>query len=173
MRRWMIAVSGIAALALVLNAAPANAQITNSDNIVASATVLAPLQVQGLRDLDFGNVFPGVSYTINPTDATAGAWDIGGVATAEVSLVFTLPANLVSGGGDNLPIDWTGNTAGWNSTDAPAGATAFDPSAPPLLNMSGAGALFVYIGATISPVSTQPNGVYTADVTLTVDYTGS
>jgi hypothetical protein len=112
-------------------------------------------------------VFPGVAKTVLVTDATAGRWDVAGAASTPVSLNFTLPANL-SSGANLMPIaTWTGNH---NTTAAPTG-TGFTPSGTPTAaTLSATGALFVYIGATVSPLANQAAGVYTAPVTLTVLY---
>jgi len=156
----------LAVLALVVFTKPVYAQVNNA-SITATATVQAPINVTAVSNLDFQNVFPGVAKTVLVSGATAGRWDVAGAPTTPVSLNFTLPNNLVSGG-NLLPIGtWTGNH---NTTAAPTG-TGFTPSGTPTAaTLSATGALFVYIGATVSPLANQPAGVYTAAVTLTVLY---
>lgn len=156
----------LAVLALVVFTTPAYAQVNNA-SITATATVQAPINVTAVTNLDFQNVFPGVAKTVLVTDATAGRWDVAGAASAPVSLNFTLPGNL-SSGANLMPIGtWTGNH---NTTAAPTG-TGFTPSGTPTAaTLSATGALFVYIGATVSPLANQAAGVYTAAVTLTVLY---
>lgn len=156
----------LAVLALVVFTTPVYAQVNNA-SITATATVQAPINVTAVSNLDFQNVFPGVAKTVLVTDATAGRWDVAGAPNAPVSLNFTLPTNLVSGG-NLMPIGtWTGNH---NTTAAPTG-TGFTPAGTPsAATLSATGALFVYIGATVSPLSNQLAGVYTAAVTLTVLY---
>jgi hypothetical protein len=85
-----------------------------------------------------------------------------------VTLSFTLPTNLTSGG-NNLPIgSWTG---GWNTSATPAGATTFTPSAAGSNTAVTAGtALTVYVGGTVSPAAAQAAGAYSGDVTLSVVY---
>jgi hypothetical protein len=156
----------LAVLALVVFTTPVYAQVNNA-SITATATVQAPINVTAVTNLDFQSVFPGVAKTVLVTDATAGRWDVAGAASTPVSLNFTLPANL-SSGANLMPIaTWTGNH---NTTAAPTG-TGFTPSGTPTAaTLSATGALFVYIGATVSPLANQAAGVYTAPVTLTVLY---
>lgn len=163
--RTLVALA-LAVLALVVFTTPAYAQVNNA-SITATATVQAPINVTAVTNLDFQNVFPGVAKTVLVTDATAGRWDVAGAASAPVSLNFTLPGNL-SSGANLMPIGtWTGNH---NTTAAPTG-TGFTPSGTPTAaTLSATGALFVYIGATVSPLANQAAGVYTAAVTLTVLY---
>ena len=156
----------LAVLALVVFTKPVYAQVNNA-SITATATVQAPINVTAVSNLDFQSVFPGVAKTVLVTDATAGRWDVAGAASTPVSLNFTLPGNL-SSGANLMPIGtWTGNH---NTTAAPTG-TGFTPSGTPTAaTLSATGALFVYIGATVSPLANQAAGVYTAAVTLTVLY---
>jgi hypothetical protein len=156
----------LAVLALVVFTTPVYAQVNNA-SITATATVQAPINVTAVSNLDFQSVFPGVAKTVLVTDATAGRWDVAGAASTPVSLNFTLPNNL-SSGANLMPIaTWTGNH---NTTAAPTG-TGFTPSGTPTAaTLSATGALFVYIGATVSPLANQAAGVYTAAVTLTVLY---
>lgn len=163
--RTLVALA-LAVLALVVFTTPVYAQVNNA-SITATATVQAPINVTAVTNLDFQNVFPGVAKTVLVTDATAGRWDVAGAASAPVSLNFTLPGNL-SSGANLMPIGtWTGNH---NTTAAPTG-TGFTPSGTPTAaTLSATGALFVYIGATVSPLANQAAGVYTAAVTLTVLY---
>lgn len=155
-----------AAMLLTLGAFTVQAQ-TNSGSITATATVQTPINVSGAVNLDFGSVFPGLNKSVAVTDATAGRFDVTGQASAPVSMTFVLPANLVSGG-NLLPIGtFTGN---WNTTNAPTG-TGFTPSAAATAaTLSGTGALFVFVGATVSPVVNQPAGVYNGTVQMTVVY---
>jgi hypothetical protein len=164
MRKLLTLVLAVAGLALL--ASSAQAQVNNAA-ITATATVQTPINVTAANNLDFGNVFPGVSKAIAVGDATAGRWDVTGQASTAVTLNFTLPTDLVFGA-NLLPIGtWTGNH---NTTATPTG-TSFTPSGAPEPSMlSGTGQLFVYIGATVSPAVNQAAGVYSASVTLTVLY---
>src|SRR5512145_2666015 len=95
------AVPVLAALALTGTALEAQ---TNNASITATASVQSPINVLGAQQLSFGNVFPGVNKTIAATDLTnAGRFDVTGQASTPVTLSFTLPATL-SSGGNTMPI---------------------------------------------------------------------
>jgi hypothetical protein len=138
-------------LALVIGASTVQAQ-TNNASITATAAVQTPINVVGAQQLNFGNVFPGVNKTVAATDLTnAGRFDVTGQASTPVTLSFTLPASLTSGA-NTMPIDtYTGITA---ATSA----------------QTGGGALFVWIGARVTPATNQAQGTYTANVQMTVVY---
>ena len=141
--------------------------------INATANVLTPLSVtSGLRDLDFGDVFPGLNKVIGFGDVASGKWGITGAAGKEVQMSFTLPANL-SFGVNNLPISFTATDAAWNSVDAVGAAVSFDPAAGTTEFLSGVGVGFVWLGGTVAPAANQAAGVYTATVSLDVVYTGN
>jgi hypothetical protein len=145
----------------------------NSADITAQANVLTPLTVTGQQDLDFGDVFPGLAGTVAVSDVAAGRWLTTGSSGAEVQLSFTLPANLVSGG-NNLPISFGANSAGYNTANLASAATTFDPAAGAVADLGVAPAeLYVWIGGTVTPAVTQPQGLYTGTINLTVNYTGN
>ena len=162
--RIVTRVSAVVATLLSL----ATAAQAQSANIQALATVYQPISVAGTRDLDFGTVFPGVAKSIGVAAATSGQFQLGGQASANVNLSFTLPTDLVSAG-NNLPIGtWTGCTSGTNTT---VGCTGFTPSGAATASaFSGAGALWVFVGATVTPAAAQPAGNYSGTVTLTAAY---
>ncbi len=157
----------LAALALSVLATAAQAQVNNA-SITATATVQQPINVSGAQGLNFSNVFPGIAKTVLATDGTnAGRWDVTGQASSLVNLSFTLPGNLQSGA-NLLPIaNFAGGT---NTVNNAATAAAITPSLGGSATLSGAGALFVWVGAQVNPAINQPAGVYTASVTLTVTY---
>ncbi len=158
-------VSAVLAALLSLGASAAMAQ---SASITATANVYQAMTITGARTLDFGNVFPGVAKTVGVAAATSGRFDLTGQASANLDLTFTLPTNLTSGA-NNLPIGtWTGCT---NSTNTTTGCTAFTPSAAATATaFSGAGALFVWVGGTVTPGAAQAAGVYNGTVTMTGVY---
>ena len=157
----------LAVLALVAFGATAQAQ-TNNASIVATASVQTPINVVGAQGLNFGNVFPGVNKTVAATDLTnAGRFDVTGQASAPVTMSFTLPATL-SSGGNTMPIDsYTGIHA---DNSSQTGGTAFNPAVGGSTALSATGGLFVWVGARVTPATNQAQGVYTANVTMTVVY---
>lgn len=164
MRKFTRVSAAVVAL-LSLSAAGASAQ---SANINVSATVFTALTVTGAQALAFGNVFPGVAKTIAVTDATAGRFDLSGQNSANVDLTFTLPATLASGPNTMAIGSWTGCT---NTSNSTAGCTTFVPSGSATASaLSGTGALFVWVGGTVSPTAGQASGSYSGTVTLTAAY---
>lgn len=163
--RTISRVSAVMAAVLSLGALPVMAQ---SANITATATVLQAITVTGARTLDFGTVFPGVAKSVGVAAATSGRYDLTGSNSANVNVSFTLPANLTSGA-NNLPIGtWTGC---YNGTNVVGSCTAFTPSAATTATaFSGAGALFVWVGGTVTPGAAQAAGVYNGTVTMTAAY---
>jgi hypothetical protein len=158
-----------AALALVLaGVVTAQAQGVNG-SITATAQVQTPITVTGTQNLSFGNVFPGVAKAVAYTDATnAGKFSVAGQGSTPVTYSFTLPANLTSAG-NNLPIgSWLGYENTVNST---SGGSAITPSGTPATStLSAGGALFLFLGATVTPPANLPAGAYSGTVTLTVSY---
>jgi hypothetical protein len=165
MSRLLGAVAGIALMAVASTASAQSATIT------ANATVLQPLTVANVRNLDFGNVYAGVTKSIAYDAATSGKFSMSGVANAEVSFSFALPTNLASGG-NTLPIGtWTGCH---NTADATAACTTFTPSSSSATTRLNTllGTLYVFVGATVTPGGSQAQGAYSANVTMTAAYTG-
>ena len=158
----------IAIAALVVGvAAPARAQ---SNTVAATADVVTPLTVNSLAPLAFGNVYPGVTKTVAPADATAGKLSVTGFANAQVAISFSLPTNLTSGA-NTLPV---GSWSGVHNTTNSSSGTSFTPSTTATnANLSTTGGLWVFLGAQVSPIATQAAGSYSGTVTMNVAYTGN
>jgi len=165
--------------ALTLAAVPASAQVTANADITATAEVLGNLTITGAQGLNFGFVVPTVTLTksVSPTagGANAAEWDITGAPNAEIALTWTLPGNLTDGT-TNIPLAFAATDAAWSDLAAnQATATTFSPLAGSNLNISAAGALFVWLGGTINPGGAFAGspGTYSATVNLQVAYTGN
>jgi hypothetical protein len=153
--------------ALTLRGTALQAQ-TNNASITATASVQTPINVVGAQQLNFANVFPGVNKTVAATDlVNAGRFDVTGQANTPVTLSFTLPATLSSGGNTMPIVSYTGVSAPDNAQTAP---TAFTPASGATPTLNGSGALWVWIGAQVQPATNQAAGVYTGSVTMTVVY---
>jgi hypothetical protein len=158
----------VAALLLTLVGVAAVGAQSNNASIQATALVQQPINVTGARNLAFGDVFPGVNKSIPVTDPNSGRWDVTGQAGAAVQLTFGLPATL-SDGTNSLPIGTF--VAHHNTSNSPTGGTDFTPSAAPTnATLSGAGGLWVFVGATVSPATNQPAGSYSGLLSMTVIY---
>jgi hypothetical protein len=156
----------LVALASLWGAASAQAQDNASATV--TATVQQPITVTKNNDLSFGNVFPGVDKSIAVTAGGAAKFTVAGQASTPVNLTFTIPATIASGGNNLTLASWTGHHA---TTDVTTGGTTFTPSASAAsATLSGTGGLFVYVGATAQPTSTQAAGSYSGPMTMTVVY---
>jgi len=156
--------AAVALLGVTALAAPAQ---SNNANIAVTAVVQQPINVAATNALAFGNVFPGVAKTVLVTSASAGSFAVTGQASTPVSMTFVVPASLTSGV-NTLPIGtFTGN---WNGTNAPTG-TGFTPSAAATAaTLSATGQMFVFVGATVTPATTQAAGSYSGTLQMTVVY---
>jgi len=161
----------LAAVAMLVSmlSALAGGAVAQSANMSVSASVFQAITVSGTQTLAFGNVFPGVNKTIPATaGASNGRFVVTGQANANISLSFTLPANLVNGV-NLLPVgSWTGRH---NDVNNAGSGTSITPSSTAVnTTLSGAGERYIFIGGTVSPAANQAAGFYTATATLTVAY---
>jgi len=165
----IVAGAAVAALALAPNVAAAQA----TASIGARADVQIALTATAVDSLIFGNVFPGTTKNILPTDATSGSFQITGAANAAVTVDFSLPAALSDGVGNTLPITFGATSAAYNQLNSRAGAGLFDPASTLTANLDATGGnLYVFIGGSVSP-TTEPAGTYKGTITLTTAYTGN
>jgi hypothetical protein len=163
-RRLCGAVLG--ALSIGFLASPLAAQ--TAANTSVTATVAQPLAVSATAPLAFGTVVPGTNKTVAVSDAAAAAFSITGNALGVVSLTFTLPSTIASGGNTMPVANWTGRR---NTTNNAGAGTDFTPSSTPVQgSLSASGELFVFVGATAQPGASQAAGSYTGTLTLTVVY---
>ncbi|MEX2466273.1 MAG: hypothetical protein WD995_05150 [Gemmatimonadota bacterium] len=160
-------------VAAAILAFPGLASAQASASVQALATVLAPISVSNLQDLQFGDVIPGVATTIAPSAGDAGQYAVSGAGVLEVTLDFgTLPATLDHTlSASTLPLSFGAGSAGVGTTTGVV-ATTFDPSSTYTANLSG-GDLFVFIGGTVAPDVSQEAGDYEGTITMTVAYTGN
>ena len=150
-------------------AGPTQSAWAQGANTTVLANVLQGIVVTPTQHLTFGNVFPGVDKTISAeAGGLEGRFQVTGQANSNVSLIFTLPTDLVSGA-NLLPVgSWTGRHH-VNPVAAPG--VVFIPSgAATTTQLSALGQRFVFIGATVSPAANQPAGIYSAVITLSVAY---
>jgi hypothetical protein len=146
-------------------------------SIQALATVVSSLSIIGTNDLQFGTVTPGVSKAVDRTDiGFAGEWTVNGTAAAEVSIDFTLPTQLQTADSlGQLDIIFRATDASWSngtgSQSAPNGV--LNPNGPGAQRIGTGGQMFFWIGGIVFPRISQTGGDYSAEIMLTVAYTGS
>ena len=150
----------ITALAFLV-AGAAQAQVNAT--ITATAVVAGPLGLTAGANLDFGTVIPGTARTIDPlTSASAGTFSLTGGANAQLSLTWTVTANLSDGGANTMPISYV---AVYNGTNVQGSATALTMPLDATRRLSATG--------TVTPAAGQVATTYSADVRLDAAYTGN
>lgn len=153
----------IAAAAIGFVAAPMNAQAADATGD-ATATIVAPIVITKVADLDFGTVAPTASSgtvtianngtrsgdanvdLLSTDTGNAGQFTITGEGTSAISA--SIPGINLTGAGDNMPATFT--------NDAPA-------------NLTG-GAATINVGGALTVGANQAAGSYTGTFTLTVAY---
>ncbi len=148
---------------------------TNQDVEVA-ATIIAELSTTKLTDLNFGGVVAGTNATMNPIngntanvgqndiDAGFGKISIDGLSGRNITVGFD-GIDLTGGdGGENIP--YTPSIA-LGSDDENVGGLAVTSGAPISLPADES---FLYVGGSISPDINQRAGVYTGEMTISIDY---
>lgn len=159
-------------LLVILVVGFASKSFAQSATIDAQATILQALSVDAVENLEFGNLAAGDSEEILPNDAGAGLFEVQGQTSAEISATFAFPANLEEDGGPGtIPLTIETSYGINSSTNDASAGSGFDPTTPTTFTLDGTtGLLFLFIGGQIvSDVSDTP-GLYTAEITLTVEY---
>jgi len=145
--------------------------------IQATATVLPSISVTGTNDLMFETVMPGTPKTVNKaTIGRAGAFEITGFNSAEISLDFELPPALLLDSTASMPISFGSTDASYDDGTGggqTAPVAAINPNGPLTLRLGAGGQMLLWIGGTVNPGITQTGGDYAADITLSVVYTGN
>lgn len=164
-------------LLATLLAPPAQLLAQASTSVSADAVVVTTgMTIATLRDLNFGTVIKGVATTLQPTAATAGAWQVTGSSNAFVIISFTLPTqltNIQALPGSTMPIAFNATSARWNRANNNAAAgTPFNPATgavgrfgpPPNPNM------YIWLGGTVNPAAAAKPGIYQATVIVSLVY---
>lgn len=133
-----------------------------------------PLSARGLQDLSFGDLIPGVSTTVLPTDPVSAARiEIRGQGRSDVLVDFLLPPELSGGGGAAVPLDFPAGSGGYSRDESVEGQTSFDPNSAPVVTLPSNGRGTVFLGGTAAPPAATPAGTYSATLTLTLSYVGN
>ena len=186
-------------LAVIIGGREMDAQSATGP-VSINALLEAQMTGQGVRDLDFGRMIPGVTQSITPDNVASCAGCVSGqfsflnllaggqAARRWARLQFTLPAQLTSPSGATLTPTW-GNAA--RACLQKAGAEYFcypiwtpvsgvfqsvqinGPGSPGTPGGPGQRDMNVYLGGTIAVPAAQAAGVYIGTVTLTFTYAAS
>lgn len=175
MQRYSILIFGLFFFVFCISI---NAGAQESGTIQALATVVSSLQVIGINNLNFATVTPGVNKSVVRTDAGfAGEWEITGTPSAQLAIDFTIPNVLDHVDSlSTMVITFTATDASYDDGSGggqsnPSGT--LDPNGQSILNLGVGGQMSVWIGGTVRPTVAQTGGNYSADVVLTVAYTGN
>ncbi len=142
--------------------------------LIAASSAAQTITVN--NNLVFGDMFPGVPNTISKYTAGAAAeFHVSGTNGAEISIQFTLPTKLTKIGVSIQLIFFDTDCAIDHRPNPDQSSPLFDNLDPwsTLLYRLGVQGLTIYLGGTAVPRIVQPPGAYTADITLTVAYTGA
>jgi hypothetical protein len=128
------------------------------------------------NDLTFGDVFPGIPKTVDKsTPGGAAEFYVTGTAGAEITIDFTLPTYMNSGGW-NMQLVFHETDCAVDSSASPdqtdPGADNLNPWHTITYRLGSAG-LTIWLGGMVIPRVNQLQGDYTATIVLTVAYTGS
>jgi hypothetical protein len=163
---------------------PGRHQAQEVANGLAIANVLAGLSVTAVQDLDFGDVLQGVAKAVPNNDAAnSGVFVITGQPGAGVSVYIALPAYLATPTGDDRMNITFGVTDGSIDSTGNSDPSAFGdgwPNINPFAlpnNLTIGSAVpsqtAIFLGGRVIPSIDQLSGPYSAEVIVTVAYTGS
>jgi ABC-type amino acid transport substrate-binding protein len=168
----MIKFARMAALAAAatLVAAPALAapvSVTGAKP-TASARILKPLTLTRVRDLDFGTIVVGTvagTQTVSVSQGGVLSGCINGLTCS--GTVQSARYNVTGTNNQTVTI-----TAVASNLTSGANTLVFTPDAPAnvLLTSSGAPGNNFDVGGSIDLVTTTPEGLYSGDIEVTVDY---
>jgi hypothetical protein len=171
--------AAVAVTVLLIGSATVQAQDVAVGQV--TATVLTMLTIDATQALAFGDVMQGVPKIMGKNvDASSGIFTITGALGKQIACYMQLPDYLwnstntdrlvIAFADDDAEIDTdpTGNTP-----SAPGAGVSADPHnlGEFLLNAVD-GKAAVYLGGTVWPTVDQRNDAYTADIVVTVAYTG-
>jgi len=136
----------------------------------------AEVQASVVNNLVFGNVYPGIPKVVSKRTADSAAeFLVTGDVGAEVSIDFTLPTYM-NAGGYNMPLIFKETYCAMDSSATPDQSNPdyddLDPWHTITYRLGSTGQISIWLGGKVVPKLVQPAGSYTADIVLTVDYTG-
>ncbi|MCE9661951.1 DUF4402 domain-containing protein [Halomonas sp. M5N1S17] len=171
----------VLASVVALGAFGASNSFAAESTTTATGTVIAPIAITNPVNLNFGRFVAGVAVGTVKVDTNGSRTATGDAFLPTVGPTPTAAQFLVTGGADaTYTISWTGavltNTTGAGAetmtlariSDLTGGGGA---SADVLSGaLSAGGDQTIYLGGTLSVGAAQVAGVYTGDVTATVEY---
>ncbi|MHB1047194.1 MAG: DUF4402 domain-containing protein [Thermoanaerobaculia bacterium] len=165
----LIALTALAAIAMLVPAGSAMAQSSASASATATATIITPITLTNTTALQFGNVVASTTAgTIVVSAAGARSWTGG--ATGISGLTVSAAAFTVGGGADrtftiSLPASTT-ITSGTNNMTVDTFTSSLGASS----TLDGTGAAALAVGGTLNVGASQAAGSYTGTFSVTVAY---
>ncbi len=167
MTKTLIKAALAATVATGLFAAPAMAANTATKPFTATAKIVKPLTLTKVRDLNFGTItmLSGLTSSVVAVDqADAASCGSNLSCTAPVSAKFSVAGVALQ----TLDVDVQAITA---LTDPVSGETvAFNADAPSTVTLLADGSGKFNIGGDITVTAANDDGVYSADIDVTVSY---
>jgi hypothetical protein len=127
------------------------------------------------RDLDFGQVIPGIAYPLSPSESGSASGNIQTQKDSEVFLRFILPPEMVGPSGSSLPLQFDDASAfqsleGNNMESGyyfdPRISLSYTPTNPN-------GKVYFWLGGILEVPYSALNGDYEATIVIEVGYTGT
>lgn len=175
-------VASTSGLAVAILLAVGRVAYGQSNNIVASVTITAPIVTgSGVRPLAFGTIPVNTTTSVAPGPTTSsGQFTINGLRSQNrIDVTFGLPAELrnVNEPTFTVPISFAGPTAmGCLEYNPPqTDCSSWDPTLNggthrvkgPFWVGGRTGTVHIYIGGSVTPPSDAAAGLYTGTITLT------
>lgn len=162
------AAAGITAALLILAAGNVTASYGQDADVNIDAEVLQSLSITTDQNVDFGEILPGGTHTIDPeTDETErGELSITGEAEEAIQITFSETETL----GHDTEADeltFTSNLIGHES-DAPGSATEIVSGEAETL--SSGGDFYLWLGGDLEVPSDASSGSYSGEATISVEY---
>ena len=170
MKTLKILFAAVVLVGFTTSALAQNNTDSDSDELNATAVILADLNVTQENDLDFGQLFPGEDSEVALDNESAGRFLVDAADGSSVTLELTGLGDLALVGDSETTLPTT-FTAGWAEDDEyDNGATEWtDPNQQ--LSITGTPASFyVFLGGTVTPDPNQTPGTYEKEITLTAEY---
>lgn len=163
-----VRLAALAAVATIV-ATPALAAPTQADpKAQASVRITKPLTLTATQNLDFGTVVVTGGDTVSIDQS--GTVTCGAAANVTCDTTGAQAAEYHVTGSNNQQVNIS--TVGSTLDNGTGGTIAFTPSAPASITLpnSGANGADFNVGGAIVLLDSTPEGLYTGDIEVTVDY---
>ncbi len=162
-----------ATVATGLFASPALAANTaGPESFKATATIMKPLTLVNVDDLEFGTILMGALLTSSDVvvDASIGAVAVCGAELSCSNLSKPASFDVTGVAFQNLDVNVTMPADAGKLMDVDGNSVDFVLDAPTSISLDDAGARRFYIGGAITVTAGTVDGVYSNDVNVTVEY---